>query len=106
MDTPTKPVPTLNVKHKTILRALLKTPVSTEFEIAKELVDTAQIHAEKVIICLPVLLGELKDMGYVWAGPIFNSTNQCLWACVLTSAGRARILSVTPAAQAKQPALK
>lgn len=77
--------------HIIILKALLQHRLLTEHELSTTIADQLRLKEVAVQATIGKTLVALRDEGLIWAGQLFNTARQTMWAAALTKAGREKI---------------
>ena len=78
---------TLRQHELVILRRLRSGPL-TEFELAREVAENSSWTAEQAFEKIQSWLESLKNDGMIWAGKLYSSKGQYIYAAALTRRGQ------------------
>jgi len=75
-------------QHELVILRRLRTGPLTEFELASEVADNSAFTREVAAERIGGWLEELQGGGFIWAGKLYNSDGQYVYAAALTRRGR------------------
>ncbi len=75
-------------QHELIILRRLRTGPLTEFELAREVAENSSWTAELAFENIQTWLESLKSDGMVWAGKLYSSKGQYIYAAALTRRGQ------------------
>jgi hypothetical protein len=75
-------------QHELIILRRLRMGPLTEFELAREVAENSSWTAELAFENIQTWLESLKSDGMVWAGKLYSSKGQYIYAAALTRRGQ------------------
>lgn len=75
-------------QHELVILRRLRAGPLTEFELASEVASHSGFSADQTAERIAGWLEELQASGFIWAGKLFNTNGQYIYAAALTRRGQ------------------